>query len=260
MNHLYLKFIILVILLITQPIKITYADVVDNATTIKLSVDNSTSYNSTTIKPVLDNTTVNTYPSYRSARGKYALNKSNSYKSTIDSTITNGSRTDNVKTDNSTDLSSLFMNIGFSTDLFITDSPFDLDTATLLFCGNIDVGKVIHKAFGIGIGYSNCNGSGSSAHKLALQLLLQRKIDKNKLALTPFLTAGIKYQYLKRRISTLGAFNAFGTNASIGIRYNIYTFIISAEIDFTYTLFFRESSSPTHALVASALIKIGILF
>ena len=251
MNHLSLKFFILFILLITQPIKITYADIIDNSTIIQLSIDNST----TTIKPVLDNTTVDKYTTYRSSRDKYASNKSQSDNSTSDNTVANGS-----KIDNSTELSSLFLNIGFATDLFITNNPFDLDTTTLLFCGTIDVGKIIYKAFGISAGYSNCNGSGSSSHKAKIQFLLQREIDKNKLGLTPYLTTGIRYQYLKLSTSTMGAFNAFGTNASIGIRYNIYSFLISAEIDFAYTLFFRESSTPTRALVTSALIKIGVLF
>ena len=168
--------------------------------------------------------------------------------------------TDNSTTDNTTDFSSLFLNIGFATDLFITNGPFDLDATTILFCGNIDIGKVIYKAVGISVGYSNCNGSGSSAHKAKIQFLLQRKIDKNKFGLTPYLTAGIKYQSLKQRDSATNGFNAFGTNASIGARYNIYSFLISVEVDFTYTLFFRESSSPTNALIASALIKIGVLF
>ena len=172
----------------------------------------------------------------------------------------NADTADNTTTNNSADFSSLFLNIGFATDLFITTGPFDLDATTLLFCGNIDVGKIIYKAIGVSTGYSNCNGSGSSSHKVKLQLLLQRKIDKNKFGLTPYITAGIRYQYLKQRDSNAGAFNAFGTNASVGFRYNIYSFLISAEVDFAYTLFFRGSPSSTNALIASALIKIGVLF
>ncbi len=231
MRHRSHKFLILLILLIMQPIKIAHSDIIDSSPS-----DRSTKYGS--------------------ARDKLIVNTSRSYQSTPSDTVV----VDDSKTDNSTDLSSLFLNIGFATDLFITDNPFDLETTTLLFCGNIDVGKVIYKAIGISAGYSNCNGSGSTAHKAKLQLLLQRKIDKNKFGLTPYLTAGIKYQSLKLRDSKKEAFNAFGTNASIGIMYNNYSFLISAEIDFTYTLFFRESSSPTHALIVSALIKIGVLF
>ncbi len=215
MKHLHFKLVILFILVIAQPIKLSYADIVDNSTTDIATIDNS---------------------------------------------ITNNTITINSPIDNSSDLSSLFLNIGFATDLFITNGPFDLDATTLLLCGNIDVGKVIYKVFGITAGYSNCNGSVSSAHKAKIQLLLQRKIDKNKFGLTPYITAGIKYQSLKLKNSKTEVYNAVGTNASIGIRYNIYSFLISAEIDFTYTLFFRESYSPTHALITSALIKIGVLF
>lgn len=246
MSHPYLKFVILFILLMTQPIKIAYADITDNYTTNNFNT--------------IELTTDNSKTSYGSVRNKYAVNRSKQYKPTINKSTSNNSKIGSTKTDNSTDFSSLFLNVGFATDLFITNGPFDLDATTLLFCGNIDVGKIIYKAIGIGVGYSNCNGFSSSSHKVKLQLLLQRMIDKNKLGLTPYLTAGIKYQSLKLRDSNEEAFNAVGTNASIGIRYNIYSFLISANIDFTYTLFFRESSPPTHALITSASIKLGVLF
>ncbi len=271
MKDLSIKLAILFILLMTvQPIEFAYADIIDNSTlnntntlkpiTVNIitdepvvtnsNIDNATISNSIIDKPITDEPVVT----------NSNIDNSTKSNSMIDKPITDEPVVTNTNIDNSTNLSSLFLNIGFATDLFVTNGAFDLDATTLLFCGSIDVGKVIYKTFGIGVGYSNCNGSISSAHKANIQLLLQQPINKNKRGLTPYLTAGLKYQSLKLRTSKTDAFNAIGTNASIGIRYNFYSFLISAEFDFTYTFFFRESSSPTHALIASVLLKIGVLF